>query len=77
MAEEEHTEEAAEEEPGLDRIDVREPGQVTDDRADAGAAAAAGGEQCSRLGGSAHLDRDLFVATRLHNPSPHRNELVE
>src|SRR4051794_37063373 len=52
-------EEAAGEEVLLDRVDVGEAGQVTDDRADAGAAAAARGKHRAGRGAAAHLDRDL------------------
>ena len=38
----------AEREVGVDRVDVREPGQVADDRADRAAAAAAGRERVAR-----------------------------
>ena len=47
--------EAAEEELVLDRVDVRESGEVADDRGDARAAAATGREQRSRGVGAAHL----------------------
>ncbi len=52
-------EEAAEREAGLDRVDVREAGQVADDRADRAAAAAAGRERVPGRAGAAHLERDL------------------
>ena len=52
-------EEAAERELRLDRVDVREPGQVADDRADRASAAAAGREDVARDGSAAHLERDL------------------
>ena len=48
-------EEAPEEEVLLDRVDVREPGQVTDDRGDARAPPAAGRQQRARRVGPAHL----------------------
>ena len=43
----------------LHRVDVGEAGQVADDRADAGAAAAAGRQHGARRGRAAHLARDL------------------
>ncbi len=49
--------EPAEREPGGDRVDVREPGEVADDRADARAAAAAGWERVPGAAGAAHLER--------------------
>ena len=52
-------EEAAEREVGLDRVDVREPGQVADDRADRAAAAAPGRERVAGRARAAHLDGDL------------------
>src|SRR5207248_11793884 len=52
-------EEAAEREVGLDRVDVREAGQVADDRADGAAAPAAGRERVPRRAGAADLERDL------------------
>ena len=52
-------EEAPEEEPRPHRVDVREPGQVADDRADARAAAAPRGQQVARRVGPANLGRDL------------------
>ena len=52
-------EEAPEREPRRDRIDVREPGEVADDRAD-GAAAPTTRRQCrTRRVAAAHLDRQL------------------
>ena len=45
--------------PACDRVDVREPGQVADDRADRAAAAAAGREHVARDRVSAHLPRAL------------------
>ena len=48
-------EEAAGEEPVLDRVDVREAGQVADDRADAGAAAAPRRQDGARRLRAAHL----------------------
>ena len=42
-----------------DRVDVREPGQVADDRGDARAAAAARRQQRAGAVGTAHLDRHL------------------
>ena len=47
--------EAPEREAGIDRIDVREPGQVADDRADRRAAAAAGRQRHARRVRAAHL----------------------
>ena len=52
-------EEAAGEEVGLHRVDVGEAGEVADDRADAGAAAAPGGRTRAGRVGAAHLDRHL------------------
>ena len=52
-------EEAAGEEVGLDRVDVGEAGQVADDRADAGAAAAARRQHGARRLRPAHLGGDL------------------
>ena len=52
-------EEAAEREPRRDRIDVREAGQVADDRADRRAAPAARRQRHARRVRAAHLDRDL------------------
>ena len=52
-------EEAAEREVGRDGIDVREAGQVADDRADGRAAAAPGRQHLPRDRRAAHLDRDL------------------
>ena len=51
--------EAAEREAGLDRVDVREAGQVADDRADRAAAAAARRQRVARRAGAAHLEGDL------------------
>jgi hypothetical protein len=51
--------EAAGEQSRLDRVDVREPGQVADDRADARAAPPPGGQGPARRLGPADLDRDL------------------
>ena len=42
-----------------DRVDVREPGQVADDRADRAAAAASRREEVARRAGPAHLGGDL------------------
>ena len=44
---------------GRDRVDVREAGQVADDRADRAAAAAARRERVARRAAAAHLARDL------------------
>ena len=52
-------EEAPERELGGDRIDVREPGQVADDRADRAAAPAPGRQHAARRAGPAHLGGDL------------------
>ncbi len=52
-------EEAPEREVRRHRVDVREPGQVADERADGGAAAAAGREHVPHRPGPAHLERDL------------------
>jgi len=52
-------EEAAEREPRCDRIDVREPGQVADDRADRAAPAAARRQRRARRVAAAHLDGQL------------------
>ena len=51
--------EAAEREPGLDGIDVREAGQVADDRADGAAAPRPGGSTCRGASSPAHLARAL------------------
>jgi hypothetical protein len=51
--------EAAEREVGGDRVDVREPGEVADDRADGAAAAAAGRQRRARRIAPAHLHRQL------------------
>ena len=56
--------EAAERQVGLDRVDVREAGQVADDRADRAAAAAAGRERVARRAGAAHLEGDLAARAR-------------
>ena len=52
-------EEAAEREAGGDGIDVREPGEVADDRAHRGAAASARGQGVSRCARAAQVERDL------------------
>ena len=52
-------EEPADREIGLDRVDVREPGQVADDRADRAAAPSPGRERVPGRAGPAHLVRDL------------------
>jgi hypothetical protein len=52
-------EEAAEREIGRDGIDVREAGQVADDRSDRRAPAASGRQHLPRDRRAAHLDRDL------------------
>src|SRR5204862_10989 len=52
-------EEAAEREVVRDRVDVREAGQVADERADRGAAAAARGQNMLHRAGAAHLERNL------------------
>src|SRR5204862_7023809 len=51
--------EAAEREVGLDGIDVREPREVADERADRAAAAAARREDVASRGAAAHLERTL------------------
>src|SRR5581483_5340712 len=51
--------EAAQKEGVSNRVHVREAGQVADDRADAGAAAAAGREEAAGGARAAHLGRDL------------------
>ena len=51
--------EAAEREFGRDRVDVREPGQVADDRADGRASTPAGRERVARRLAAAHLVRDF------------------
>ncbi len=51
--------EPAQRQPRGDRVDVRQAGQVADDRADAGAAAAAGRQQHPRRVAAAHLERHL------------------
>src|SRR5581483_6875421 len=52
-------EEPPEGEARLDRVDVGEPGQVADDRADRAAAAAAGRKRKPWRAGAAYLERDL------------------
>ena len=52
-------EEAAEREVVRDRVDVREAGQVADERADRRAAPAAGRQDVPHRAGAAHLERDL------------------
>ena len=52
-------EEAAEREAGGDGIDVREPGEVADDRAHRGAAATAGRQGVSGRARAAQVERDL------------------
>ena len=52
-------EEAPEEQLVRDRVDVREAGEVADDRGHRGAAPAAGRQQRARRVRPAHLDRDL------------------
>ena len=52
-------EKAAEREVGGDRVDVRQPGQVADERADGGAAAAARRQDVAHRAGAAHLGCDL------------------
>ena len=52
-------EEAAEREVVRDRVDVREAGQVADERADRGAAPAAGRQDVPHRAGAAHLERNL------------------
>ena len=52
-------EEAADRQICLDRVDVREAGQVADDRADRAAAAAPGRERVAWRAGAAHVDGDL------------------
>ena len=52
-------EEAAEREAGGDGIDVREPGEVADDRAHRGAAASAGWQGVSGCARAAQVERDL------------------
>jgi len=52
-------EEAADREAGEHRIDVREAGQVADDRADGASAAPAGREDVARDRAAAHLERAL------------------
>ena len=52
-------EKAAEREVVGDRIDVRETGQVADDRADGAPAPAAGRQEAPRRAGPAHLGGDL------------------
>ena len=51
--------EAAEREVVRDRVDVREAGQVADERADRRAAPAAGRQHVPHRAGAAHLERDL------------------
>src|SRR6266542_1855309 len=52
-------EEAAEREVVLDRVDVREAGQVADERADGRPASAAGRQYVPHRAGPAHLEGDL------------------
>src|SRR5439155_1962484 len=52
-------EEAAKREVVLDRVDVREAGQVANERADRGAAPAAGRQDVPHRAGAAHLERHL------------------
>jgi hypothetical protein len=52
-------EEAAEREPRRHRVDVREPGQVANDRADGAAATATRRQRRARRVAAAHLDRQL------------------
>ena len=52
-------EEAAEREVVRDRVDVREAGQVADDRADRAAAPTAGWQEAAGRAGTAHLERAL------------------
>ena len=52
-------EEAAEREVVRDRVDVREAGQVADERADRGAAPAPRRQDVAHRAGAAHLERDL------------------
>ena len=52
-------EEAADRQVCLDRVDVREAGQVADDRADRAAAPAPGRQRVPRRAGAAHLHGDL------------------
>ncbi len=52
-------EEAPQEQPGLDRVDMREAGQIADDRAHARAPASPGRQQVARRVGAADLGRDL------------------
>src|SRR5258705_3829615 len=52
-------EEAAEREVVSDRIDVREAGQIADERADRGAAPATGRQDVPHRARPAHLERDL------------------
>ena len=60
-------EEAAERELGADRVDVREAGQVADERADRRAAPAAGRQRVTRRVAAAHLER-AFARELEHVP---------
>jgi hypothetical protein len=51
--------EAAEREPRGDRVDMGEPGQVADDRADRAPPASPGWKEMARRAGPAHLERHL------------------
>src|SRR5437762_1902659 len=51
--------EAADRQVRLDGVDVREPGQVADERADARASSASGRKDVTRRAGAAHLERTL------------------
>ena len=51
--------EAAEREPGGDRVDMGEPGQVADDRADRASPAAARRQEMARRAGPAYLECHL------------------
>ena len=52
-------EEASEREVRRDGIDVRQPGEVADERADGGAAAASGRQHVPHRSRPAHVERDL------------------
>ena len=67
--------EAAEREPGVHRIDVREPGQVADDRADRAPPPAPRRQQVARRAGAAHLGS--HVARQLQHLPVEKEEAGE
>ena len=73
-------EEAAERELARDRVDVRKPRQVADDRADRAAAAAPGRQEAPRRAGAAHLPRALpgqLEHLPVEQEEPREPELVD